>query len=101
MKSLIDKALKLARSEVANERRVMVLFPNSKWRSAALPQSEGIWLRASTVESSLKSVPIDTLILVYRKHPDWNMKGERYARGKLCTSPSPRVIDLRGVQWVT
>ena len=91
----IARAKEIAQEE-AVDRHVMILFPTSEWRSVALPQSENIWLRASTNESSLKSVPIDTLILVDRKHPDWNKKGELYARELLRTSRRPRIIHVRG-----
>lgn len=97
MKELIDEidyALEIANYEAEAGNMVMVLVPNRGWLSAALRLREwkGVYLRASTVESSLKSVAIDTLVLVGRDHPDWNEKGERYARERLRTSLKPRVI---------
>ncbi len=94
MKDLIDKVMIIARNEVDEGRRVMVLFPTPEWRSAALPEPVNIYLRASTVESGLKSLAIDTLILVGHNHPDWNKSGEMYAREKTRTSREPRIIRL-------
>jgi hypothetical protein len=84
----------MAQKEAADGRRVMVLFPNASWRSAALPQSENIWLRATTEESSLKSLSIDTLILVAWDHPDWDVGGAQYAKECLRTSREPRILYL-------
>ncbi len=92
MVDLIARVMELAQKETRDGRRVMVLFPTPEWRSAALPQPENIYLRASTVESGLKSLAIDTLILVGRDHPDWNENGERYARERIRASRHPRVI---------
>ena len=95
MKSMIARAMKIAYKEVATDRKVMVLLPNNEWRSAALsPYTDNIYLRASTIESSLKSVAIDTLILVATDHPEWNTDGEQYAREKLRTSLDPRIITI-------
>lgn len=94
MKDLIAKVMAIAKSEAVDGQQVMVLFPTPEWRSAALPQPKDIWLRSSTVESGLKCLPIDTLILVDRSHPDWNINGERYARERLRTSREPRVIHV-------
>jgi hypothetical protein len=84
--------MKIARSQAAEDRQVMVLFPTSVWRSAALPQSANIWLRASTVESGLKALSIDTLILVGRNLPEWDLQGERLAHERLQTSRRGQVI---------
>lgn len=91
--ALMDWAMEVASREVAAARHVMVLVPNCKWACIAARQYKlSVWVRASTVESSLKSVPIDTLILVGRNHPDWNKKGEMYARERLKTCLTPRVL---------
>lgn len=92
MKDSIDYAMEIAHGEAAAGNKVMVLFPNSTWWSAALPQPKDIYLRASTIESGLKMVSIDTLILVGHNLPEWDEKGERYARERLRTSRDPRVI---------
>ncbi len=86
--------MKIARSEAAAGNTVMVLFPNWIWVSAALrqPRPSGVYLRASTVESGLKSLLIDTLILVGRHDPAWNKKGELYARERTRASLKPQVI---------
>jgi len=94
MKSQIDYAMEIANYEAAAGNTVMVLFPNRGWVGAALrrPKQDGVYLRSSTVESSLKSLAIDTLVLVARNCPTWNEKGEMYARERLRTSRNPRVI---------
>ena len=96
MKDMITRAISIAQTEVADGRRVMVLFPNAAWQSAALPQSKIrmniFWLRASTNMRNLKSIAIDTLILVNRDHPDWVKEGERLARCRLQGSLNLRVI---------
>lgn len=78
----------VASREVAAGRQVMVLVPNSKWICSVLQR---YWrtparIRASTIESSLKSLSIDTLILVGQSHADWNKKSEMYARDKVTVS---------------
>lgn len=94
MEDLITRQKKMSQEEAIDGRRVMVLFPNANWRSAALPQSENVWLRASTNESSLKSLPIDTLILVAWDHPTWNVGGAQYAKELLSTSLDPKILYL-------
>jgi len=90
----IENAVFAAFEEVQAGRKVMILVPNREWASIVqkswkLPE---IWVRASTVESGLKSVPIDTLILVGTDHHDWNVAGESYARERVHPSPNGRII---------
>lgn len=92
MKDLIARAMEIARREAAADRRVMVVFPNKRWRCTALPRPENVYLRASTTISGLKMVSVDTLILVGREHPAWDKEGEGYARERTRTSRDPRVM---------
>ena len=93
-KDLLTRQKKIAQEASVDGRRVMVLFPDAEWRSAALPESENVWLRASTEEHSLKSLPIDTLILVAWDHPSWSQRGAQYATELLRTSRDPRILYL-------
>ena len=97
LRNQISHALKIANHEADAGNIVMVLFPNRGWVSAALrrPLRDNVHLRATTVESSLKTLAIDTLILVGRTDASWNENGEKCAREKLRTSKNPRVIMVK------
>ncbi len=99
--SALDDVMESAGLEASNsERTCMILFPNVRWVSEFKRQFEGlkeyrnVHLRASTVESSLKSLALDTLILVGENHSDWNERGEMFARGQLVDSRDSFVINM-------
>ena len=124
MKTLMLEALTLANAEAVSKRNVMVLVPDCTWTSLAYndplleplvfnlqgwclgcPDDEEIerrlargsgYLRCTTLHSGLKSVSLDTLILVAPNADAWDAMGEVHARGRLCASPSPQVIEVGG-----
>ena len=79
----------------------MVLVPDISWtpnRPLTLSPSGGygpLHIRRTTRHSGLKSVPIDTLILVSPDDPNWDARGEVLARERLRTSRDPRVIQVK------
>jgi len=91
---LFIAALQAGCHEVKQSRKTMLLTPTCSWSRFAASQRivAGVHLRASTFEPGLKSLPLDTLILVSPSDPEWNKKGEMYARERLGTSLEPRVI---------
>lgn len=93
--ALFEAALEAGAHEFAEDRKVMLVIPNSKWTSNGTWQRiRGVWVRASTNGPGLQYVPLDTLILVGQSHHTWNKRGERLARGWLRTSLSPRIITF-------
>jgi len=101
---LIRHAIEVARAEVEEGRSVMVLFPSEDWTSQAMnihasrgDPIRGIYMRCTTNEFSLRSVAVDTLILVGTDTRNWNANGERLAREKLRISRDPRVRVLDAV----
>lgn len=89
---MIDKAYTLAREERANGQNcVMVLFPSRAWLHT-LCQEDGIHTRFSNFYSSLKSLAIDTLILVGFSDDDWDEDGVRLAKEKLNVSRTGTTI---------
>jgi hypothetical protein len=90
--AMIDKAYVLAREERANGQNcVMVLFP-SRHPSCVCCQEEGIHTRYSDEPSGLKSLPVDTLILVGPTDADWDEHGVRLAKEKLSVSRTATTI---------
>jgi hypothetical protein len=87
----IDKAYVLAREERFNGQNcVMVLFPSR--HSFRTGIEEGIYTRYSDEPSSLKSLPIDTLILVGPIDAAWDERGVRWAKEKLSVSRTATTI---------
>jgi hypothetical protein len=90
----IDKAYVLAREERSNGQNcVVVLFPSQAWRHTRCNE-EGIFTRFSDRDSDLKSLPIDTLILVGPTDADWDERGVRWAKEKLSVSRTATTIYL-------
>lgn len=90
MKSMMTKAAILAEDESAAGERVMVLFPWEFWVFKADKylrdlggEENGIYVRYSTVHSSLKTVAPDVLILVAVGDPGWDKQGTDWAFDKL------------------
>jgi hypothetical protein len=101
MKATLKTALELAYGEAEKGRNVMVLAPNMAWVSHT-PSTIGgddsrgsVYIRSTTSHYGLKSVAIDTLILVASRSSTWDAEGEALAREKLMTSIDPRVIQVR------
>jgi hypothetical protein len=97
---MMQEALEVASNESFDGRNVMILLPSKAWADGHPMTSElsdvhgAIHVRRTTEHSGLKSVPIDTLILVNAGHPDWDIAGEYYARERLRTSLDPDVIRV-------
>ena len=96
----METAINLAEIESGAGHNVMILVPDWSW-SIGMPmttdstESRGaIYLRFANDHSGLKSVAIDTLILVASDTSTWDAKGEEYARERLRTSLDPRVIKV-------
>jgi hypothetical protein len=93
-------AFKLANSEAAAGRNVMLLFPDRSWTAGAplMTRPKGahgvIYIRCTTYLSGLRSVAIDTLILVSPDTSTWDAEGEAMARERLRTSLDPQVIKV-------
>jgi len=92
----MNQAIRLAVAEVAAGRNVMLLFPDRSWTGGAplMTNPKGshstVYVRCTTYLSGLKSVAIDTLILVAPDDPAWDAAGEAFARERLRTSLDPR-----------
>jgi hypothetical protein len=97
---LFEAALQAGIHEYIEGRKVMLVTPHPGWASkGSRQQISGVWVRTSTEESGLKSLPLDTLILVGTGHSMWNNKGEMFARERLATSLSPRIIIFDYTDW--
>jgi hypothetical protein len=100
MRTILKMALKLAIDEAAAGRNVILLFPDRSWVCGAPltthPKSDHgtVHIRCSTFLSGLKSVTIDTLILIEPTADTWDAAGEAYARERLRTSLDPLVIKV-------
>jgi hypothetical protein len=93
---LIDMAYDLARWQRANGQKcVMVLFPSIEWRHT-LCQEEGIYTRFSDVHSSLKSLAIDTLILVGSADDYWDEDGVRRVKERVRISRTSKILYISG-----
>ena len=97
-------ALYLANNEAGLGRNVMILVPDVSW-SIGVPMviepadhrdnSQGsIHTRFANDHGGLKSVAIDTLILVAPDTSTWDTVGEALAHERLRTSLDPRVIKV-------
>ncbi len=103
-KTITREALRLAIAEAGAGRNVMLLFPDRSWIADAPLMapltvdphgSRGTdYTRCTTCHSGLKSVAIDTLILVSPDISTWDAEGEEYAHECLRTSTNPRVIKV-------
>ena len=100
MKTKLKTALELAYLESRSGHNVMILVPDISWspdKPLILSPGGGygfIRIRRTDCHSGLKSVAIDTLILVEPDNPAWDAKGEALARERLRTSLDPRVIKV-------
>lgn len=96
--TLIATAIGLANDEAKDGRTVMVLFPDMKWTSTAkrLRPAERVHVRATTVHTGLKSLLVDTLILVAPDASTWDQDGEAYARERSRASSDPRIVTVGG-----
>jgi hypothetical protein len=93
VKGLIYEAGFRAVAEQADDRQnVMVLMP-SCWGEVALNQGWpiGIWPRFSDVHSSLRSLPIETLIIVGGGHDG---AGVMLAQDRLRAQVQPRLVTI-------
>jgi hypothetical protein len=89
---MIDKAYTIAREERANGQNcVTVLFPSQTWLHTMCHEN-GIYTRYSDKPSGLKSLPVDTLILVGPTDADWDEHGIRLAKEKLSVSRTATTI---------
>ena len=103
MNKTLKMALELADREAKAGRNVMILVPDTSWMwgmcgvctFAPSGPRGAIYIRCSTCHSGLKSVAIDTLILVASTVPTWDAAGEAFARERLRTSLDPRVIQVK------
>jgi len=100
MNKLIETAFKLALEERNSGRRVCVLVPSCRWMRAAKDAFQGydmVFVRASTIHSSLLLIRVDTLILVHPGCEEWSDKGEQRARDHLLSgSLRPEVMNVGG-----
>lgn len=101
MNKTLKMSLELAASEAKAGRNVMVLVPDMSW-TCGLPFTIGsrgsrgaLHIRCTVCHSGLKSVAIDTLILVASATPAWDAAGEAFARERLRTSLNPQVIQVK------
>jgi hypothetical protein len=86
--------------EVANNRIAMILFPNSRWGTVVQEMGtapDGIWIRTSEQIANLRSVAMDTLILVAADDAGWNTDGILLAKEKLRISLNPKLILMKRV----
>jgi hypothetical protein len=96
---MLKTAFELANGEADASRNVMILVPDLSWTgrttSSLLGDSRGtVYVRCSTRHSGLKTVAIDTLILVAPNTSTWDAEGEAMAYERLCTSLDPQVIKV-------
>jgi len=91
------EAKRVAREEVSEGRNVMMLFPTGVWANEALKVKrdlDGVHMRFSNRHSGLKSLPIDTLILVAASDGDWDEEGLAYAKERLRSSKEPKTVRI-------
>lgn len=97
---LFEAALEVGVHEYAKGHKVMLVVPSQKWTSEGTWQRiRGVWIRASTNGPGVKSLLLDTLILVGQSHHTWSKRGEMLARERLRTSLSPRIITFDHPDW--
>ena len=95
---MIDKAYELAREEKASGQKcVTVLFPSR--HSFLTGIDGGIYTRYSDEPSSLKSLPVDTLILVGTTDDDWDEHGVRLAKERTRPSRTGKIVYLNEDYW--
>jgi hypothetical protein len=99
--TLLKRAYEMAHDEASGGRNTMVLVPDDSWIgvvsktfSCPIASHGAIHVRCSTYHSGLKSVAIDTLILVGSTDSAWDVEGMNYAHERLKTSTKPKVIIL-------
>lgn len=100
MRAAIGKALELAGRESEGGRNTMILVPDIVWANKTITiKLRGVYgdifIRCTTHHSGLKSVAIDTLILVAPDDPAWDIVGEDLARERLYASLEPREYRIR------
>jgi hypothetical protein len=96
MRDFAKDALALLESEATNNRSAIVLFPTWKqygkdWNRMR-PLPEGTFVRFSNVQPGLKSLRVDTLIVVLPEECDPH--GLLWARHLTCISKDPKYIYL-------
>ena len=104
MRNMAHEAGYKALDEKAKGRITTILFPNKNWSPAIFemgPAPDGIWVRMSDQHASLRTIAMDTLILVAANDAGWDTDGVKLALEKLRTSLHPKVIVMkRGVEDV-
>ena len=105
---LMKMALDLAGEEVKGGRNVMILLPDHAWMRVcshtslskiSITRAKGrgdLHIRFASRHNGLRSVLIDTLILVEPDTPSWDADGETLARERLVTSTNPQVAQVGG-----
>lgn len=96
---LFDAAMRAASYEITAGRTSMVLVPVLKWARTGRQCVDGIHVRSTDNESGLKSLALDSLILVGPTHPKWCERGEMLARERLRRGPFPHIITFDCPRW--
>jgi hypothetical protein len=81
---LVVRARGVAMSEKRKGKTcIMVLFPNSQWDSYACLRLRDVHQRWADQHAGLKSLPVETLILVASDAEGWDANGLALARERL------------------
>lgn len=93
---LMYTATELALAETG---AVMILFPSKLWVPVMTlmkdpDKPENIQVCRSDCLPSMRSLPIDTLILMAPEDPDWDSDGLAQAKAQLAGSLNPKLISV-------
>jgi hypothetical protein len=92
----IDKAVSAANQAIDRGKKcVMVLFPTNQWVYDActyISRTSGVHYRAANAYSGLKTLPVDTLILVSPKRLD--PMGVAFAKNRLRAQRNAEIIEI-------
>ena len=97
MRNMAKDAGYMALEEVQNGRTAMILFPTSSWGAVMFDMGcvpEGIFLRVSNRHSNLKSIVLDTLILVAADDDGWDQEGLALVKERLRGCANPKLISI-------
>ena len=97
MRSMSVDAGYMALDEAKEGRTTMILFPNKSWAMISFEMGqppETVHLRFADEHTSLRSIALDTLILVAGNDADFDHDGMMIAKEKLRVSASPKMIII-------
>lgn len=97
MRNMAQDAGYMALEEVENGRTAMILFPTSNWGAVMFDMGcvpKGIFLRTSNRHSNLKSIVLDTVILVAADDDDWDQEELALVKERLRGCAKPKLISI-------